>query len=172
MNQKPDIAAGLEGLGIIALDRKAYDQAQKYFRKSLHLWTEIGNEPEIATLICRSGHCLLASASTDTPRIRGLFAEALRLSHKHQAGTIAITAMVGLAVLQIKIGESNAPDPDALKLLLYAWQHPATPQETRSWVESFLGGLGIDLSQSADPLMRSIAWQSLAEDWERQFSTA
>jgi tetratricopeptide (TPR) repeat protein len=166
MNHKPDIASALEGLGALAVQNKDYEQAESYFRKALAIWTELGHEPEIATLSCRIGFCILASGSLDSQRIREYLIHAMQLGAKHQAGSIVITAMVGLAALHLQEGGG---DLDRLaSLLLYAQRSPVTPFEVRTWLEQQINNLPVDQSASTSAELETITWQEMAESWEHE----
>ena len=163
VNHQPDIASGLEGLGNLAVDREDFDQAQRYFREALDIWTEIGNEPEIATLLCRLAFGMLASGSADRSEIREMLVRVLRLARKHRSGAIAVSAMVGLATLQMQAGEFNAAAP----VLYYVRRHPSAPQEIRTWVERVLAELPPGFRQP-DDISISAPWTSMVERWEHQ----
>ena len=149
----------MEGLGTLALDQQDYEQAEEYFRQALEIWTDIGSEPEIATLLCRIAHASLTSGSNDSPRIREQFGQALRLAHRHQSGMVAITAMVGLEALKIREGDPGGAGP----LLLFASQHPATPHEVKVWVDAMIQKIGT----GPDTRASTLSWQQLANDYER-----
>jgi predicted ATPase len=170
VEQQPDIATGLEGMGILSLDRQEYAQAEQYFREALDIWTEVGNEPEIGMLLCRSAHGLLASGSADIARVRAQFYQALQLSHKHLVGTIALSAMVGLCAAQLHTGEGETSRVAAT--LLLAQRHPATPQEVRGWAKQLLEKLPAQLVAEESPESQAISWQTLAERWEGEQSPA
>jgi hypothetical protein len=145
VNHKSDTAAGLEGLGTLALDRREFEKAEGYFREALAIWVEVGHEPEIATLLCRTAHSLLTASSPDREQIRDMFKQALRLSLKHQVGPIAITAAVGLAAIQVHDGEGDRSRLAAL--LEFARRSPITPYEARGWVDNLLIKLQADPTQ-------------------------
>lgn len=168
VDQKPDIASGLEGLGSLALDQKKFDLAQTYFRESLEIWTEIGNEPEIATLCCRSAHGLMRSGSTDYARMRELFAQALHLARRHQAGTVAITALVGLVGVEISSGAVSADNAGRVaSVLALAGRHPATPQEVRVWAGNLFNRMQSQGWQPEETPAQPISWQELAGEFDR-----
>jgi tetratricopeptide (TPR) repeat protein len=165
LNHRPDIAFGLEGMGSLLLDRKDYAQAQAYFDEAIQLWDEIGNEPEIAVLLCRSAFGLLAAESTDRQAIHEKFTRALHLARRHHAGPVVLTAMVGLAALQLQAGAAGQAAP----VLFYARSHHATPAEARGWVERLISQLPADMHTSGAALQPA-AWATLVERWVHQLS--
>lgn len=170
VNHRPDIASGLEGLGCLALDRKEHALANRYFEQSLEIWTDVGNEPEIATLLCRQAHNWLLAESPDGDLIRENFVRALQIGQAHQAGTLAITSIVGLAALRLRDGDI---DPSrAASLFLYARQHPVTPHEVRRWADRMLHESGVDTTQLRGEDLQALTWQVLAERCQRDFSLA
>jgi serine/threonine protein kinase/predicted ATPase/DNA-binding SARP family transcriptional activator len=164
VGHRPDIAAAFEGLGALALDQKEYELADQYFQQSLQIWEEIGHEPEISFILCRICSGLIESSTPDHARIRSLLVRAFQLARKHQAGTTAITAMVGLEVLRVLAGEPH----QAEKLMPYAYRHPATTFEVRRWLEKFMSETGMqDPSTSNITDMYKTSWQELAERWDK-----
>jgi serine/threonine protein kinase/DNA-binding SARP family transcriptional activator len=163
VNHLPDAAAGFEGLGALALDQQKYDLAEQYFRQSLDIWEQIGHEPEIAFILCRSASGLIASNAPDYSRIHAQLIRALRLAQRHQVGAVALTALAGLASLQVRAGEPHRAE----MVLTYALRHPATTLETRRWIAHFMRQAGIpDSPISTSGEIDKLSWQTLVEQWE------
>lgn len=165
VDHRPDIASGLEGLGNLALDRKEYDLAQRYYNEALEIWMDIGHEPEIAIVLCRSALGLIVAGAQDPALIHDKLIQALRLGSKHQAGMIAITAMVGLASMRLRAGDASL----AVPTIFMARRHPATPSEVRSLIEALIARRPEleRLEEVSGKMPRhDMPWQSLAETWE------
>ncbi len=163
VNQRADIAVGLEVMGKMAFDRKAYAQAYQYFKEGLQIWEELGNDLSRAALLCRTAFSLIVSGSENTAEIHEMLTQALSVGRSQRAGTVAIAAMVGLAALQRNAGESKLADD----VIRYARTHPATPHEVRNWIEQF----GSDLPpapHSPGESAQEIHWTEMVECWEHQ----
>lgn len=169
VDHKPDIAAGLEGLGSLAVDREQYSAALRYFDESMEFWKSIGNEPEIATLSCRRAYAMLVGGNRDFDAIRGLFIGALRTGRKHQSGALAMSAMVGLAALQLLSGEGDSAQ--AIEMLNIARIHPATPHEVRVQIDIWERQLP-NLPARSAAAEEDARWQTLAERWLEALSPA
>jgi serine/threonine protein kinase/DNA-binding SARP family transcriptional activator len=163
VNHRPDIASGLEGLGSLAIDRNEYDLADRYYNEALEIWTEIGNEPEIATLLCRIARRRIISGSQERDGTREKLVRALQLARKHQATSVANTAIAGLAILQLRDGEPQLAVPVLYSIL----QDPATPAEVRGRIERVCNELPPTLRQIGSNLQPANLADFL-ERWERQ----
>ena len=166
VNHRPDIAAGLEALGSLSLDRQEYETAQRYFDEAAQIWTDIGSEPEIAMLLCRSAIGLIEAGTANEREIRERLLRALHMGRKHQAETVVLTAMIGLSALQAQAGEAKKAAP----AITYATKHPATPTEVREWLDRFLSRLPTSSELPDEPQEPAPPWESLVAHWSHQFS--
>lgn len=164
VGHRPDVASAFEGLGALAFDQKDYALAEQYYQQSLAIWEEIGHEPEIGFILCRISAAQVAKRPPDYDQIQAQLIKALRLAKKHQAGTVALTALAGLETLRVLSGEVDQPQDR----LYYAIHHPATTLEVRRWIESFLSQAGFEnLSPSnTAESFATTSWQNMAEWWD------
>lgn len=159
VNHRPDIATGLEVLGTLSLARQDFDQGQRYLDEALQIWTEIGNEPEMSTLLCWSAYGLMEAGVTDSHRIREKLVMALQLARNHQALPVVITAIVGLATLHLREGNAAL----AARVFEHARLHPSTPQEVRRWMER-QGSPVPDNGQVGGSEIPGMDWESLVKE--------
>lgn len=134
VGHQPEIAAGLEGLGLIAYVRGDYDQAADKLNQALEIWQRSGHEPAVASTYRYLAHVTAASGSAQYPHAREHYQRALRLAVAHRLAPIALDVFYGLA----RLHEQERDVGTAWQLLQLASQHPASTNKTNSDAQALL----------------------------------
>jgi predicted ATPase/class 3 adenylate cyclase/Flp pilus assembly protein TadD len=147
-----EIAAGLEGLGLLALAHGDHFQAEAQLKEALELWTQIGHEPQTALVLRDLGHLAAAQGGSHLEEARNYYSQALVLARKHELAPIALDVFVGFAGIMRR--EDNQAQ-QAIELLSIAVEHAASTHATRLAAQKQLAKLAS--AANAEPLRRSSA---------------
>jgi tetratricopeptide (TPR) repeat protein len=119
------LGTAYRGLGIIAQAQGKHQMAVAMFRKGLDTFTELGGSWWVARVLAEMGGSILALGNqAEAERV---WSEALRLATDIHGTPAALEALVGLAHLRAKRGNTQP----ALELLLIVLNHPASWHETK-----------------------------------------
>jgi predicted ATPase len=114
------------GLGIIAQTQGEHRQAVERFQQSLETLAELGARQDVARVLAELGRSLFALG--DEAGAGRAWLESLRLAVDTLGTFIALEALAGLASLQ---AQREADRENALALLFFILDHPATIQDTK-----------------------------------------
>ncbi|HEX6303084.1 MAG TPA: tetratricopeptide repeat protein, partial [Anaerolineales bacterium] len=128
VGHQPEIAAGSEGLGLVAYIRGDYDQSMDELEQALSIWRHSGHEPAMASTYRYLGHTAAAMGSANFPPAREYYRHALRPALEHRLAPITLDVFVGLSALYAHAGD----DVTALELLHLAYAHPASSDKTKT----------------------------------------
>jgi tetratricopeptide (TPR) repeat protein len=122
------VGLALDGLGQVAYDEGRYSEAQVFLAESTSLFREMGDPDHHRLSRVLNHHGLNALALGDRAGARDDFRAALRMAYEGGVLPPALSALTGLAALDAS-QEANA---EALALVIFVLQHPASPQETKN----------------------------------------
>ena len=134
------LAFAYRGLGLIAQAQGDHEQALGTFRRSLNLLTELGARQDVARVLAEMSRSVFALGD-ETEAERG-WRKSLRIANETRGAWVALEALVGIASVQAKRGESE----QALQLLLAVLNHPASIQETKDRAEKLQQKLEMQLT--------------------------
>jgi predicted ATPase/DNA-binding XRE family transcriptional regulator len=120
------LGTAYRGLGIVAQAQGKHQQAVDMFRKSLDTFTDLGGSWWVARVLAEMSRSLFA-LENDAEAERGL-RESLRIANDIHGTPVALEALAGLAILQVKRGNMEY----ALELLWMVLSHPASFQTTKN----------------------------------------
>ena len=113
------------GLGIIAQAQGEHAKAVGMFRKGLDTFNELGARQDVARALADMSRSIFALGN-DAEAERNWY-ESLSIAMETRGIFIALEALVGLASLQAKQGDTE----HALEMLLIVLKHPVITHETR-----------------------------------------
>jgi predicted ATPase/DNA-binding XRE family transcriptional regulator len=120
------LGTAYRGLGIVAQAQGNHQQAIDMFHKSLDTFTELGGSWYVARVLAEMGRSILALGNeAEAGRV---WRESLRIGAEIRGMPVVLEALVGLASLRGKRGETQS----ALELLLIILNHPACHQEIKN----------------------------------------
>jgi predicted ATPase/DNA-binding SARP family transcriptional activator len=121
--------------GVIAHRLGNIEEASQVFRASLHVFEEIGDRWGMAWSLNGLGEASLALGHL--PEARRHFLDALKISSETRMRPFALSAVVGLAEIYAREGDSTR----ARSLLAQALENPATSPEARRHAEQLVAAL-------------------------------
>jgi predicted ATPase len=154
------IAHNLSALGCVYFDQGQYHQAKQYQLKALDIFSELENEPEMASVYRHLGYISISLEDNRQDKSSKYYQKALRLSKKHLQAPIALDVFVGWSYHLVRVGEAT----EAVELLTMAKQHPASTFETKEKAGEHRDKLAGDLPADVFTASQSIG-QTL-ELWE------
>ncbi len=113
------------GLALIAQEKGQYLEAVDWFHKSLEIFSELGARQDGARILAEMGHSLFELGLDAEARRAWL--DSLRLGTETNGTFIVLEALVGIARLQAKRGDTAC----AFELLSYVLDHPSSIQDTK-----------------------------------------
>lgn len=156
----PEIAAALTGIGLIALSRQDYSQAQEKLEESLVIWQQSEHEPETSSIYRHLGHLARARGKVYYQEASRHYRSSLSLALKHQLAPIALDVLLGCSVLSINAKNKS----DAIQLLYQILHHPASTSMTKKGAEKQLAKLTSNVPET--PLEGTISTDQ-SEKWEQ-----
>jgi predicted ATPase/transcriptional regulator with XRE-family HTH domain len=129
-----------QGLGDVAQAQGDHKQAVVMYRKSLDTFTELGGRQFVAQGLAEMGRSLLAIGNE--MQAERVWRESLRIATETQGTPVALEALVGLANLQVKLGDIEG----AFELLMIVLNHPSVLQETRNRAAHLYSELEVQLT--------------------------
>jgi predicted ATPase/uncharacterized membrane protein (DUF2068 family) len=121
-----NLGHAFQGLGAVAQAQGEHRLAAELFRKAVDTFTELGGLFYIGQGLAQMGRSLFALGNdVEAERI---WRESLRIAAEIHGIPVVLEALVGIASLRAKRGESQS----ALELLLIVLNHPACDQETKN----------------------------------------
>jgi tetratricopeptide (TPR) repeat protein len=115
-------------------------QAVDMFRKSLDTLTDLGARQDVGRVLAEMSRSVFALGNdVEAERI---WREALRIAAEIRGIPVVLEALVGIASLRAKRGETQS----ALELLLMVLNHPACDQETKNRANALQAGLEAQLT--------------------------
>lgn len=143
------LASTYHGLGLVAQAQGDHSQALEEFQKSLDIFRELGARWDVANVLADTGRSAFALGNDS--KAERIWHEALRISIDTQAILVGLEALVGIANLQNKRGDIV----NALELLLFVLDHPASIQETKNRASQLQAQLEVQLNpQEINDLQR------------------
>jgi predicted ATPase/class 3 adenylate cyclase len=119
-NNDWNIATSTMNLGVLDMEAGRYEEARRYFQRSLSLFRDLGDPWTIAAALANLGQ--LALFEEQWPEAREYLREALQVALDGHVTQIALDVLVGIAQLIAASGNANF----ALNLLAYVLDHPQT----------------------------------------------
>jgi predicted ATPase/transcriptional regulator with XRE-family HTH domain len=121
-----NLGHAFQGLGAVAQAQGEHRRAADLFLKAVDTFTELGGLFYIGQSLAQMGRSLFALGNdVEAERI---WRESLRIAAEIRGVPVVLEALVGIASLQAKRGETQS----AFELLLIALNHPACDQETKN----------------------------------------
>lgn len=135
-----NLGAAYQGLGTVAQGQGDHQQAVVMFRKCVNTFTELGGRQYVAQGLAEMGRSVIALGNaTEAGRV---WREALGIATEIHGTPVALEALVGLASLCAKQGDSE----QALGWLWVVLNHPASIQETKDRAELLRAELESELT--------------------------
>ncbi len=135
-----NLGHAFQGLGAVAQAQGEYRQAADLFLKAVDTFTELGGLFYIGQSLAQMGRSLFALGNdVEAERI---WRESLRIAAEIRGMPVVLEALVGIASLRGKRGETQS----ALELLLIVLNHAACDQETRNRAEKLRAELAAQLT--------------------------
>ncbi|MGE5852268.1 MAG: ATP-binding protein, partial [Deltaproteobacteria bacterium] len=135
-----NLGHAFQGLGAVAQARGEYRRAADLFLKAVDTFTELGGLFYIGQSLAQMGRSLFALGN-DVAAER-IWRESLRIAAEIHGVPVLLEALVGMASLRAKRGETQA----ALELLLIVLNQPACDQETKNQVDRLRAELEAQLT--------------------------
>ena len=121
----PERSVASNRLANIALEEKAFDEAEARFEDSRNIYKKMNDKGGLAE--ATQGLGLVALAQGRYEMAQAHFRQALQLGLEINFRTLIMAIVVNIAKLLWEVGQRERP----LSLLTYASQHPATDHETK-----------------------------------------
>jgi predicted ATPase/transcriptional regulator with XRE-family HTH domain len=159
-----NLGHAFQGLGAVAQAQGEQQRAAHLFRKAIDTFTEIGGLFYIGQSLAHLGQCLFALGNdAEAERI---WRESLRISAEIRGMPVVLEALVGIASLQAKRGETQS----ALELLVIVLNHPACDQETKNRAEQLRDKLEAQLAQQQVEAIQTRAHRKPIDQVVAEFS--
>jgi len=137
-----NLGHAFQGLGAVAQAQGEHRQAADLFLKAVDTFTELGGLFYIGQGLAQMGHSLFALGN-DIEAERN-WRESLRIAAEIHGIPVVLEALVGMASLRAKRGETQS----ALELLSIVLNHPACDQEIKNRAEKLRAELVKQLSST------------------------
>jgi tetratricopeptide (TPR) repeat protein len=124
------IASSLNNLGYVCFLLRMYAKARRFLEESLEISRSLANQYQMAICLVNLGY--IAEAQDDLATARTHFMETLRIAANTQIVSVALDALVGLAMIWGK----ETRIEEALELAALVRFNPSTWSETKQRVES------------------------------------
>jgi len=124
-----NLGHAFQGLGAVAQAQGEHQQAADWFLKAVDTFTELGGLFYISQNLAQMGRSLFALGND--VEAEHIWRESLRIASEIRGMPVVLEALVGIAGLRVKRGETQS----ALELLLMVLNHPACDQEIKSRAE-------------------------------------
>jgi tetratricopeptide (TPR) repeat protein len=135
-----NLGHAFQGLGAVAQAQGEHRRAADLFLKAVDTFTELGGLFYIGQGLAQMGRSLFALGNdVEAERI---WRESLRIAAEIRGVPVVLEALVGIASLRAKRGETQS----ALELLLMVLNHPACDQETKNRANALQAGLEAQLT--------------------------
>ncbi|RPI87963.1 MAG: hypothetical protein EHM41_03140 [Chloroflexi bacterium] len=154
----------LDALGQVAYAQGKYPEAQTLFSESASLFKDMGDAHRLSRTMNHQG--MTALALYQIVEAQNAFRAALTLAQDGGLIPIALSAVAGLAALQVREARNVQPEfnQQTLELVLYILQHPVTNQETKDLARRLQKELETKLSiQAIEAAHRSAGEKELNE---------
>jgi len=135
-----NLGHAFQGLGAVAQAQGEHRRAADLFLKAVDTFTELGGLFYIGQSLAQMGRSLFA-LENDVEAER-IWRESLRIAAEIRGTPVVLEALVGIASLRAKRGETQS----ALELLLIVLNHPACDQETKNRAEKLRAELETQLT--------------------------
>jgi len=136
-----NLGHAFQGLGAVAQAQGEHRRAADLFLKAVDTFTELGGRFYIGQGLAQMGQSLFALGNdAEAERV---WRESLRIAAEIRGMPVALEALVGLASLRAKRGDTTP----ALELLLIVLNHPASLQETKDRAAGLRAELEVQLTR-------------------------
>jgi tetratricopeptide (TPR) repeat protein len=132
LNQRWRYALTLSRLGGIAYRRQEYLEAKSDYQESLSLLRDFGERLHLSSTLARFGEVFTALGEYDSAR--EALQDSLHFARQISAEGITLRALLGMAELLLKVGESE----QAYKILAAICEHPSLDHEDQERARSLL----------------------------------
>ncbi len=135
-----NLGHAFQGLGAVAQAQGEHRRAANWILKAIDTFTELGGLFYIGQSLAQMGRSLFALGNdVEAERI---WRESLRIAAEIHGVPVVLEALVGIASLRAKRGETQS----AFELLLIVLNHPACDQETKNRAEKLRTELAAQLT--------------------------
>jgi predicted ATPase/transcriptional regulator with XRE-family HTH domain len=134
------LGVSYRGLGWVAQAQDKHNRALDSLRRSLQIFTELGSHWDVARTLSDIAQSTFALGNAS--EARRLWRESLHLAMDTQGLLAAIDAIVGIAGMEAKEGNTQK----ALELVTVVLNHPAATQEARNQAQAMQGILASQLT--------------------------
>jgi len=157
-----NLGHAFQGLGAVAQAQGEHRRAADWILKAIDTFTELGGLFYIGQSLAQMGRSLFALGNdVEAERI---WRESLRIAAEIHGVPVVLEALVGIASLRAKRGETQS----AFELLLIVLNHPACDQETRNRAEKLRTELAAQLTpiqiEGSQARTRDSAFETVVED--------
>ena len=152
-----NLGHAFQGLGAVAQAQGEHRQAADLFLKAVDTFTELGGLFYIGQSLAQMGRSLFALGNNIEAEL--IWRESLRIAAEIRGVPVVLEALVGIASLRAKRGETQS----AFELLLIALNHPACDQETMNRADRLRAELDTRLSPMQVEAMRADAGKKTFE---------
>jgi predicted ATPase/transcriptional regulator with XRE-family HTH domain len=150
------------GLGLVAQAQNKHPEAIVSLRRSLQIFTELGSHWDVARTLSDIAQSTFAIGNDSEAGL--LWRESLRLAMDTRGLLAAIDAIVGIAGMETKEGNTQ----QALELVTVVLNHPAATQEARNRAQVLQGILSSQLKpnqfESIQSRVKNKSFQSTVDD--------
>ena len=155
-------AFGLEILGLVSLDQGQDKEALAYFRQSVTLSKEIGDQLAATRTAIHMGQAYVAQQSNENAK--RLFSEAYTIARQYKWAILILNILVSYAEMQNEID-----DETKLGVALTVLSHPAITPYLRTRSEQIRDALTSSLSMAQIEAGENLAKEKNPEDWPQEF---
>jgi tetratricopeptide (TPR) repeat protein len=135
-----NLGHAFQGLGAVAQAQGEHQRAADLFLNAVDTFTELGGRFYIGQSLAQMGRSLFALGND--VEAEHIWRESLRIAAEIRGVPVLLEALVGIASLKAKRGETQS----ALELLLLVLSHPACDLETRKRAEKLRVELAVQLT--------------------------
>jgi tetratricopeptide (TPR) repeat protein len=152
-----NLGHAFQGLGAVAQAQGEYRRAADWFLQAVDTFTELGGLFYLGQGLTQMGRSLFALGNdVEAERI---WRKSLRIAAEIRGMPVVLEALVGIASLRAKRGETQS----ALELLLMVLNHPACDQETENRASALQAGVEAQLMPTEIETIRAHAGEKTIE---------
>lgn len=167
-NYEAGIAFAQFHIGHLALEQGRLNQAEQYMQDALATWQDLENECLIAKALLGLGDVSVNVGEQRAAEARSYYRQALQLAVKNKLAPVVLKTILGLVPLLSRSGEVHK----AIRLLILAEQHPASPFEVMKKTRTYLGSFPEDEVTAVRRETISMDWIETAEALIVELATA
>jgi tetratricopeptide (TPR) repeat protein len=153
-----NLGHAFQGLGAVAQAQGEHQQAADWLLKAVDTFSELGGLFYIGQCLAQRGRSLFALGNDE--EADQAWRKSLRIATDIRGVPVMLDALVGMASLQAKIGETQS----AFELLLIVLNHPACDQETKNRAKKLRAELAAQLTPIQMDAIQARAMEKTLEE--------